>query len=168
MFDEIRDDLLHILMCMFAYKEKVSNVDSSVSTVRFSSELIAANALAEIIVVRVARLGDKRKDVRSIKNLQKDLPKEQVNSVKKELTQFFEDVKPVLKRRHETIAHMKLGILTEYPLAPFNHDVVTAIISLITLVDAINGKKVSYILRPRSFSKPIDLRDELFVQSENV
>jgi hypothetical protein len=167
-FDEIKDDLLHILMCMFAYKEKVNNVDGSASMASFTSEIIAANALAEMIVIRVARLGDKRKDVRSIKNLQKRLSNAQVNSANKEITKFLNDVEPVLKKRHETIAHMKSGTVTQYPLTPFTPEVATAIISLVSLVDAINGERVNYILRPSSSSAPIDLRDELFVQSEKV
>lgn len=167
MLDEIRDDILHILMCIFAYKKKLTNIDGSISTSLYASEVISLNALAEIIIVRVARLGDNRKDARSIRNLRKRLTDKKVFEVKEMIDQFHRDVEPVLKLRHERIAHMKTGILSTYPLSPFPREVGIAVCSLVQLVDAIVGEEVSYTLSHGNHSSSIDLRQEIFTQTVN-
>lgn len=134
--DEIQNDVWHTLLHLFSYQEKSSKLASSGST-RFEliDEVIALNSLAENIVLRIARLADSRRDVRSIKNYCKS---ESLSSdVQTLAADFQKEAQTVVRLRHERIAHMKAGDLSMYPLQPLPVPALKAIEALVRLVDSL-------------------------------
>ncbi len=164
MLEEIKNDVLHILLCLFAYKEKIQKDKSSYSCTEFTEELVSLNALAEIIVVRFSRIADKRSDVRSIKNLLKKEPSLNAK-YKKEIEEFYSLAKCIVNRRNDSIAHMKPGILTIYPLQPLGKNTGDAVTSLVLLIDLFSGHKINYMWQPTSHCRKVDLRAELLSES---
>jgi hypothetical protein len=130
----------------------------STSLTRFelANELVALNSIAESIVVRVARLADKRRDVRSIKNFCKGQSLSPETQILVE--EFAQKAEPVLSIRHNRIAHMKTGDLSTYPLDALPIVVLSAIETLVLLVDALVGQSTSYSLKVGSQEKQVDLR----------
>jgi hypothetical protein len=153
---EIKSDVWHILLHLFAYQERSSRLGSCGTRVDLVHEIVALNALAEIIVLRVARLADARRDVRSIKNYCKRHP---VSSDSQSLAaRFHQTAEAVVRLRHEKIAHMKPGDSSGYPLDPVPAEVFRAIEWLVCLVDSLSGTEVKYVLRVGSQERLIDLR----------
>ena len=164
MLDEIKDDFLHILVCMYSYKVKSDHLDGAMLSHLLAAEIVCMNALAENIILRVARLGDKRKDVRSIKNLKKQLPSSLVASAKREFDKFFLDVEPVLNIRHERIAHMPEGTITSYSVAPIPKSVQDSVINLMELIDKLNGDRMVYKFQVSRDTRGVNLREEIFIE----
>lgn len=156
-FQEIRDDIWHILLHMHSFQDRLSRAAASSSTRHeLASDLVALNAIAENIIIRVGRLADKRKDVRSIKNFCKSL------KLSKESTdlaaEFQHKAEAVLEFRNNRIAHMKSGDLSSYPVNELPSSVLSAIETLIRLVDSFAGNPQGYLLKVGSQEKRVDLR----------
>ena len=70
MIDGLKDDMLHILVNLYVYNYKCKNILKNSSTdIEFNYEIIALNAMAENITIRVARMFDKAKSTRSVRKL---------------------------------------------------------------------------------------------------
>jgi hypothetical protein len=155
--DEIRDDVWHILLHVSAYQEKSSRLGASgLTRIELVQEVVALNALAESIVMRVARLADKRRDVRSIKNYCRDhSPPEEASSL---VDRFHQAAEVVVSIRNNRIGHMKAGDVSGYPVAPLPSEVLSAVGALVRLVDNLSQAVVSYSLRVGGQERLVDLR----------
>ena len=78
--------------------------------------------------------------------------------VKRKAEDFQAAVEPVLKIRHEQIAHMKPGTISSYPLNPLPSEALTALERIIRLVDQARSKAVQYFAKVGSQEAAIDLR----------
>jgi hypothetical protein len=161
--NEIRDDIWHLLLHIDTYQEKSLRVlEISPTRYELASEIVGLNALADLITLRVARLADRSKGVRSIKNLAKTHPN-LTEKLKNLVKEFEEKAKPVLTQRHEKIAHMKVGELSSYPLNPLNLETVLCIDILVNLFDEFSGQPVEYTCSVGSQERPVNLRQSVMV-----
>jgi hypothetical protein len=165
--NEIRDDIWHLLVHVYTYQDKSRRVlEVTPTRYELANEIVALNALADSITLRVARLADQRSDVRSIKSLKK----KHFNSTKRleNLLEEFEDqAKPVRTQRNERIAHMKGSELSAYQIAPLTPETVACIEKLVELVDEFSGQPVEYTLRVGSQESPLNLRRSI-MESKRV
>lgn len=74
---------------------------------------------------------------------------------------FISLVEPVVKIRHEQIAHMKPGTLSNYEPQDLPAEALRATESLIDLIDIARGQPLSYTYRVGSMEPVIDLRASL-------
>lgn len=154
---EICDDVWHILLHLYSFQDRSSRALASSSTrYELASELVALNAISENIIMRVGRLADKRKDVRSIKNFCKsNVLSPEVSALAEE---FRHKAEAVLEHRHERIAHMKAGTLSSYQIDVLPSSVLSAIETLIHFVDSATGHPQRYLLKVGSQENQVDLR----------
>ncbi len=158
-FSELKDDVMHILLHVHSYNEKSKSImtDSS-SRYKMVYERVALSSIAQNIIIRVARLADKRKDVRSVKNTMKLNRFKNDSKLDKLAKEFYKISEPVNEIRHNILAHMKPGDMSSYPFEPLQNEVWEAISALVNLVDAMTGKQVNYKFKVGSQEKLIDLR----------
>ena len=164
--DEIETETWHILVTIYTYKRMIEDLSTASTRYELANHMIALNALAEMAVIRTARLADKRKDARSVSMLLKRSnfgPRTQAVTSKAEI--FLTRMEPVLKIRHEQVAHMKPGTLSSYPIDPLPREVIFATEALVGLIDALQDNEASFIYRVGSQEAPVDLRASLIAGS---
>ncbi len=70
MLDRLKDDMLHILVNLYVYNYKSENIlKNSGTDFELRYEIIALNAMAENIAIRIARMFDGSNGARSFKKL---------------------------------------------------------------------------------------------------
>lgn len=160
--DEVQTETWHILVSVYTYQRLTRALPTSTSRYDLADNLVAINSLAEMIVIRTARLADKRKDTRSISMVLKKCNFGAKSlAIETSANKFLIKVQPVIKIRHEQIAHMKPGTLSSYPLEPLDSAVIPAIEALVNFLDVARDKDVSYSYRVGSQEAVIDLRESL-------
>jgi len=158
---EIRNDVWHLLLHMYAYQDKSSRiVEVSPTRYALSSEIVSLNALAESITLRVARLADRSKGVRSIKNFAKKATSA-TDRFQRLVAAFECRAVLVLDQRHETIAHMSVGTLSSYPIEPLKSETVACVEILVNLMDEYSGEYLQYTCSVGSQEKLLDLRQSV-------
>jgi hypothetical protein len=164
LFEEVRDDVWHIMLNLYTYQQKSLRIASDNPTRNsLVDELVSLNALASIITLRVARLADKPKSSRTIKKLAKQFTVAKGSQLDQLIEHFDDAVDPVVKIRHNSIAHMKPGEISSYPLEPLDNCVVAAIEALIPLIDEFFGGVVEYRMSPGKQERSVDLRASVAV-----
>jgi hypothetical protein len=162
MFDELHDDIWHLMLHMYVYQEKIKEIVHSETRYEFANEIVSITALAENITLRVARLADRTKGTRSLRKFQ-----EQNKSLDKRAQELFEKfeelAKPVLETRHTQIAHVRPGTLGSYPLEPLPRCVIRAVEQAIRFIDHVSGQECSYSLYVGSQEAKVDLRASISV-----
>ncbi|HCF7540545.1 TPA: hypothetical protein NI617_004526 [Pseudomonas aeruginosa] len=122
------------------------------------NQFVALNALSEMLVLRIARLADKDKKLRTVSMFLKRgnfaAPDE---DVKNAADKFITQAGPVVKMRHEQIAHMKLGTLSSYEPKSIEASVISAVIALVEFVNVARQQTVSYRYRVGSQEAEVDL-----------
>ncbi|MEI7946944.1 MAG: hypothetical protein WCJ02_09615 [bacterium] len=162
LLDEIETEAWHILISIYTYQRVVEGLADCPTRYELANNLVALNALAEMIVIRTARLADKRKDVRSVSMLLKRLNfLDKTKDVKLSADSFLSLAAPVVKIRHAQIAHMKPGILSSYPLEPLPNVVIKAVEALVHFIDTARDKEVPYKYKVGSQESAVDLRASL-------
>jgi hypothetical protein len=160
--DEIQAEAWHILTSIYTHQRLVEALPNSATRYDLANQLVALNALGEILVIRIARLADKRKDARSVSLLLKrGTFTASKASVKSTAENFLLLAEPVVKIRHEQIAHMKPGILSSLEPQDLPVEVLRATESLIELIDIAREKPISYTYKVGSMESIIDLRASL-------
>lgn len=135
---------------------------SSLTRFDLANRFVSLNALYEILVMRIARLADKTKGVRTVSMLVKRGSfQSATGNVETAAKNFSELAKPVVKIRHEQIAHMRPGTLTSYNPVDIPSEVLRAAEALINLVDIARGKPVSYLYKVGSMEPIVDLKASL-------
>ncbi|MCS2609672.1 hypothetical protein [Halomonas dongshanensis] len=160
--DEIETEAWHILTSIYTYQRLMEGLTNSATRFELANQLVALNALLEMLVIRIARLADKRKDSRSVSMLVKrgSFPTP-VATVEVAADNFILLADPVVKIRHERVAHMKPGVLSSYEPQYLPAEVLRAAESLINLLDITRGKSISYKYKVGSMEPVIDLRESL-------
>lgn len=160
--EEFETEAWHILVAIYTHQRLMESLTSSATRYDFANQLIALNALLEILVVRVARLADKRKETRSVSMLLKrgsfSAPQAIVEAAAEK---FVAHAEPVVKMRHERIAHMKPGVLSSYEPRDLPREALRATESLIELIDTARGQPLSYTYKVGSMEALIDLKASL-------
>lgn len=160
--DEITTEAWHILISIYTYQRLVEALADCPTRYEIVNNLVALNALAEMIVIRTARLADKRKDTRSISMLLKRVNfLDKTKDVELSAKNFLSLAVPVVKIRHDQIAHMKPGTLSSYPLEPLSKVVLKAVEALINFIDTASDEEVSYMYKVGSAEAVVDLRASL-------
>lgn len=160
--NEIEAETWHILTVIYTHQRLMEDLPSSTTRFHLANQLVAMNALMEILVIRISRLADKRKDARSISMLLKrgtfPTPRAKVEAAARH---FLSLAEPVVKIRHEQIAHMKPGALSSFEPRNLPAEALRATEALIELVDIARGKPLSYTYRVGSREPVIDLKASL-------
>lgn len=160
--DEIQQEAWHILTALYTYQRMAESAAKSATRYELANHLVSVTALAEMLVIRVARLADRTKGTRSVSMLIKRSNfAERTEAVEQAAKKFLSLSAPVMKIRHEQVAHMRPGILSSYPLEPLPLVVIPATEALIDLIDVARGKAVSYVYQVGSVEAKIDLRASL-------
>ena len=160
--DEIQAEVWHILASIYTHQRLMESLSQTSTRYELANQLVALNALGEILVVRLARLADKRKDARSISMLLKRSTfSGSTASVKDAADRFLLLVEPVVKIRHERIAHMKPGTLSSYEPQDLPADAIKATEALVDLIDTAREELVSYRYNVGSMEPIIDLKASL-------
>ncbi len=160
--DELETEAWHILTSIYTHQRLMESLPKSPTRFELANQLVALNALLEMLVIRIARLADKRKDARSVSMLLKrgTFPVSSA-TVKVAADRFLSLSEPVVKMRHEQIAHMKPGTLSSYEPKNLPAEALRATESLIDLVDIARGQPLSYTYKVGSMEPAIDLRASL-------
>lgn len=162
--DEIQDEAWHILTSIYTHQRLMEALPKSATRYDLANQLVALNALGEMLVIRIARLADKQKDARSVSLLLKrgnfTAPTARVRPAAEK---FLLLAKPVVKIRHEQIAHMKPGILSSLEPQGLPVEALRATEALIELIDTIREQSISYTYKVGSVESIIDLRASLAV-----
>lgn len=160
--DEIETEAWHILTSIYTHQQLMEGLAKSPTRFELANKLVAINALLEMLIMRIARLADKRKDARSVSMLLKrgSFPVSSV-TVKVAAERFLSLAEPVVKIRHEQIAHMKPGTLSSYEPQDLPAEALRAAEALIDLIDIARGHPLSYTCRVGSIEPVIDLRASL-------
>lgn len=162
LLDEIQQEAWHILTALYMYQRMAESAAKSATRYELANNIVALNSLAEMLVIRVARLADKTKGTRSVSMLLKRSNfAERTEPVEQAAENFLSLSAPVVKIRHEQVAHMRLGVLSSYPLEPLPNVVIRATEALIDLIDIARGKAISYVYQVGSVDAKIDLRASL-------
>lgn len=162
LIDEIQVEAWHILASVYTHQRLVENLPKSPSRYDLANQFVALKALEEMLVIRIARLADKRKDARSISMLIKRASFKTANAqVEAAASRFLALAEPVVKIRHEQIAHMKPGTLSSYEPRDLPSVTLSATEALIDLIDIAKGKSSSYTYRVGSMEAVVDLRASL-------
>jgi hypothetical protein len=150
------------MMTVYSYQRKVERLTGALTRHELIDDIVSLNALAESVVIRIARLSDKRKDARSVSMLLKRGSLGAQEAATERIAEEFRvAAEPVLKIRHEKIAHMKPGTLSSYRSNPLPPEAVTALEKLVALVDCVRSKTVKYHASVGSQEGNVDLRASL-------
>lgn len=162
LLEEIETEAWHILTSIYTHQRMVESLRRSETRYDLANQLVALSALGEMLIVRVARLADKRKETRSVSMLLKQgnfpAPTTQVQVA---ADRFLSLAKPVVKVRHEQVAHMKPGVLSSYEPQDLPSEVLRATEALIDLIDTARGAPLSYSYKVGSMEPVIDLKASL-------
>jgi len=160
--EEFEAEAWHILTTIYTHQRLKEGLTSSATRFELANQLVALNALMEMLVVRLARLADKRKDARSANMLLRrgsfSAPRA---IVKVAAEKFLLLAEPVVKMRHEQIAHMKPGVLSSYEPQDIPKEALRATESLVDLIDIAGGHPLSYTYKVGSMEPLIDLKASL-------
>lgn len=160
--DEIQIEAWHILTSIYTHQRLMEGLAKSPTRFELANQFVALDSLLEILVIRIARLADKRKDARSVSLLLKRGSFTGASeTVKVAAERFISLAEPVVKIRHEQIAHMKPGTLSSYEPQNLPAEALRATESLIDLIDIARGQPISYTYRVGSMEPVIDLRASL-------
>lgn len=163
LLDEIQSEAWHILAVIYTHQRLVEGLPKSQTRYDLANQLVALNALGEMLVIRIARLADKRKDARSISMLIKRVSFTAAIAAQVEdaANSFLVLAEPVVKIRHEKIAHMKPGTLSSYEPQDIPTVTLRATEALINLIDIAKGKSLSYTYKVGSMEAAVDLKASL-------
>ncbi len=162
LLDEIQTETWHILTAAYVHQRLVESLPKGASRYELANQLVAINALGEMLIVRIARLADKRKDARSISMLiKRGTIRGSASEVGPKAARFLSLAEPVVKIRHEQVAHMKPGVLSSLESQGLSAEAIKATEALVDLVDTARGKPVSYTYKVGSREQIIDLRASL-------
>ncbi len=160
--DEIETEAWHILTSIYTHQRLMEGLTKSPTRSELANQLVALNALLEMLLIRIARLADKRKDARSVSMLLKRGSFPAPNAAVQEAADsFLLLAAPVVKMRHEQVAHMKPGILSSYEPRDLPVEALRATESLINLIDIARDQTLSYTYRVGSMEPVIDLKASL-------
>ena len=152
----------HILTTIYTYQRFMEGLTNSSTRYELANQLVALNSLLEMLVIRLARLADKRKDVRSVSMfLKRSSYSASPEAVQLAVEKFLALAEPVLKIRHEQIAHMKPGTLSSFEPREFPNEALRATEALIDLIDIARGHPLSYTYRVGTQEPVVNLRVSL-------
>jgi len=132
---------------------------NSISRTQMVDRIISIKCIENDLIIRISKLDDKDKKVHSFQRaiLLLISTDDKINASKK-LEEFVNQIKEIKqKRRHEILAHLKVGNIDTYE--PY-FDLLPAIKTIIELTDLIAGNKINYNYSDGSFEK-YELRKEL-------
>ncbi|WP_406227088.1 hypothetical protein ACI7YU_18670 [Pseudomonas siliginis] len=160
--DEIQIETWHLLTTIYTHKRMMESLPQSLTRYEMADKFVALNALAEMLIIRIARLADKRRDVRTVSMLlQRGTFPAPMADVDHAAQRFLSLAEPVVKIRHEQVAHMKMGVLSSYEPQVLPNEALRATEALIHLIDVARQKVVLYEYKVGSMEAVIDLRASL-------
>lgn len=157
--EEIENEVWFILVSIYTHQELMSSLTTSQTRYELGNQFVTLNALTELLILRIARLADRTKGVRSIAMLLKR-GTFQASTADMQLVadKFYAYAASVVKIRHEQIAHMKPGTLSIYGPREIPNAVLRGTEILVELIDLAKGSLQSYIYTVGSQESDVDLR----------
>lgn len=157
--EEIQNEAWFALVSIYTHQELMGTLASSPTRYEMGNQFVALNAIVELLILRIARLADKTKKVRNAEMLlKKGTYLGTYDDVKLAADRFMSFADPIVKIRHEEIAHMKLGIVSTYEPRIIPTEALRATESLIELIDVAYDQSQSYSYRVGSREPVVDLR----------
>lgn len=160
--DEIQIETWHILTNIYTYKRMMESLSQSLTRYEMVDKFVALNALAEMLIIRIARLADRRTDVRTVSMLLKrgtfPAPMADMDHAAQ---RFLLLAEPVVKIRHEQVAHMKMGVLSSYEPQGLPNEALRATEALIHLIDVARQTVILYEYKVGAMEAVIDLKASL-------
>ena len=159
--EAFREEALLILRFYIAYS-RISKFEdfNLIGRTTFVDRIIALKAIENDLVIRICKFDDNRNGVHSFLKAKSEIPAghKNIEAIKVETETFKNAINDLKKRRHEKLAHLKIGEHdSEYEP---KYDLLPPIKLIITIIDAINGEKVNYNWSDGRYEK-YDLRNEL-------
>jgi len=133
--DEVQSEAWYILISIYTHQRIIEAIPKCSTRYDLANQLVSLNALLEIIIIRISRLTDNTKGVRNVSMLLKHQYLSAPVAVKEASDHFILLAKPVVKMRHEQIAHMKPGVLSSYEPQNIPVEAIRATEALISLID---------------------------------
>jgi len=162
LLDEIQNEAWHILVSIYTHQRLVESLPNCLTRYDMANQFVAINELVEMLIIRIARLADERKDARSISLL---LKRVNFGAASTEVAAAGQKLlllaKPLVKFRHEQVAHMKPGVLSSYEPKNLPTEALRSTEALIDLIDTARKQHVSYTYKVGSMEALIDLRASL-------
>lgn len=157
--EEIQNEAWFALVSVYTYQELLGSLGNSPTRYDMGNQIVALNAIVELLILRIARLADRNKGVRNTTMLvnRGSFPGSPA-AVKAVADRFMTLAAPVVKIRHEEVAHMKPSILSIYQPRDIPSEALRAMETLIELIDVAYGQQQSYIYRVGSRESEVDLR----------
>ncbi len=163
--DEIENEVWFILTSIYTHQRMVENITQifkNSTRYELANQFVAMNAIVENLIIRIARLADKTKGTRTVLMLvQRWSSPKSLDEVKLAVNDFLALAKPIVKIRHEEIAHMKPGICSSYGYIEIPTQAIKAAESLVKLIDIAKGQQQTYTYRVGSMEAEIDLKASL-------
>ncbi|MBW4238782.1 hypothetical protein JRY02_08980 [Enterobacter roggenkampii] len=157
--EEVQNEAWFALVSIYTHQELMGTLASCPTRYEMGNQLIALNAIVELLILRIARLADRTKKVRNTKMLlEKGAYPGTYADVKLAAERFMSFATPIVKIRHEEVAHMKPGIVSTYGPRIIPTEALRATESLIELIDVAYDQQQSYSYRVGSCEPEVDLR----------
>ncbi len=160
--DKIETEAWHFLTSIYTHQRLLEGLTNSATRFELANQLLAFNAFFEMLVIRIARLADKRKDARSVSMLMKrgTFPAPTA-TVKVAADNYVLLAEPIVNMWHERVEHMKPGVLSSYEPQDLPAEALRAAESLINIIDIARGQPLSYKYKDGSMEPVIDFRASL-------
>lgn len=155
---QLKNDVWHILLHLYVHRAKTARLaPREASREELAEDIIALNSLADAVLLRIARLADRSKNVRSIKNFIKRFGCQLTDQSLELADQFHAYAAEVVDLRHNKLAHMKEGTLSEYPIEQLPKSAAESTSAVVNFISSINRKNPTYTLSVGSNERNIDL-----------
>lgn len=157
--EEIQNEAWFTLVSVYTYQELVSSLRDTQTRYDMGNQIVALNAIVELLILRIARLADRTKGVRNIAMLvnRGSFPGSPA-AVKTVADRFMSLAAPIVRIRHEEVAHMKLNILSIYDPRSIPSEALRALEALLELIDVAYDQQQLYIYSFGSREPEVDLR----------
>lgn len=159
--DAFKAEALAFLRFQLAHKRILEFKDiRNISRVELADRIVALKAIENDLVIRICKFDDNTKGVHSFPKATRELPPSFINQseVIKKVTEFGSLIKDFRRRRHEKLAHLKIGELdNEYEP---DRNLLPAIRLIVAIIDLMDNQKTDYLWSDGRYEK-YDLRETL-------
>ena len=157
--DALKTEVLTILRFQAAHKRIFEFEDiQKISRIEFADRIIALKAIENDLVVRICKFADDTRGVHSFLKAIREFPSSSLNGPEtmRKINEFQSSIKYIKKRRHEKLAHLKIGELDDEYVP--ERDLLPVIKLIVEIIDLMCNEKVNYLWSDGRYEK-YDLRE---------
>ena len=158
--DAFRNEAMMLLRFQIAFLSISKFEDfQQMSRTAFVDRIIALKTIENDLVLRICKFDDHTKGVHSFNNLRLDTHQNS-EGIREQILLFKRAIKDIKqKRRHEKLAHLKIGEIDDEYEPKFN--LLPIIKMIVETIDLLNTSRINYLWSDGSQEK-YDLRKQLF------